>query len=57
MTTRTRAIILLLALGAFLVLGCQDWDINRTGLKETATASVWTEAEVRATAVVAERRE
>jgi hypothetical protein len=55
MTTRTRAIILLLALGAFLALGCADWDLDRTGFAATATAAYWAEAEVRATAVVAER--
>ena len=44
MTTRTRIILLLamVVLGA-LVLGCQDFDINRTGFEATATASVRTE--------------
>jgi hypothetical protein len=55
MTTRTRAIILILALGGFLLLGCADWDIDRTGFETTATAAYWAEAKVRATAVVAER--
>ena len=44
MTTRTRIILLLamVVLGA-LVLGCQDFDINRTGFEATATAAPRTE--------------
>ena len=48
MTTRTRIILLLaVALGA-LVLGCNDWDMDRTGFEATATASVRTEMARRA---------
>ena len=49
MTTRARIILLLavVVLGA-LVLGCQDFDINRTGFEATATASVRTEMARRA---------
>ena len=49
MTTRTR-IILLLAVVVLdaLGLGCQDWDIDRSGFEATATASVRTEMARRA---------
>ena len=48
MTTRTRYILLLaLVLGA-LVLGCSDFDMDRTGFEATATASVRTEMARRA---------
>jgi len=40
MTTRTRYVLLLaLVLGA-LVLGCSDWDIDRSGFEDMATQSV-----------------
>jgi len=40
MTTRTRIILLLavVVLGA-LGLGCNDWDMDRTGFEATATAA------------------
>ncbi len=52
MTTRHRTILLCIALAAFLTCACIDLDIDRSGFEATATASVWTEAEVRATAAV-----
>ena len=48
MTTRTRIILLLAVVLGALVLGCNDWDMDRTGFEATATASVWTEAARRA---------
>ena len=63
MTTRTRAIILILAISvvAITLCACDDWDIDRTGFEATATASVRTEMARRAAETpapqVAERTE
>ena len=57
MTTKTRVLILLLCalLVAFVALGCQDWDMDRSGFAATATASAYREM-ARATAdAMAER--
>ena len=59
MTTRTRIVLLLaLVLGA-LVLGCSDFDMDRTGFEATATAAPGAEMAQRAAdaqaTVVAER--
>jgi len=60
MTNRTRYILLLavVVLGA-LGLGCNDWDMDRSGFEATATAAPGTEMAQRAAdaqaTVVAER--
>ena len=50
MTHRTLIILLCaVILLATLVLGCDDWDIDRSGFEATATASVQTEMTLWAT--------
>ena len=48
MTTRTRIILLLAVVLGALVLGCNDWDIDRSGFEATATAAPRTEMARRA---------
>ena len=49
MTTRTRIILLLaVALGAFVLLGCADWDMDRSSFEDMATRSVLDEMARRA---------